>query len=76
MQVINELKLNKFQRVVIPKTSELFNRFGRTGVPSDKAYTGDVLADFGMRKTEQLEQSMRDYKEYERQMANSSNNNE
>lgn len=69
MYVIDELKLNRFQDVAIPKCSELFSRIGRTGIPSDKAFTGDIVADFGQRKTDQLAQSMSDYEQYAREEA-------
>lgn len=72
MYVIDELKLNRFQDVAIPKVSDVFARIGRGDVPSDKAFTGDSVADFGQRKTDQLAQSMADYEQYAREEASKS----
>jgi len=69
MYVIPELKLNKFKPVAIPKASELFARFGRTGIPASSAYTGDETIPFSERKTDSISRSMADYEQYAREQA-------
>lgn len=67
MYIIEKLKLNRFQVVAIPKASELFARFGRTGLPASSAYTGDDALAFSERKTEQIANSIQDYEQYARE---------
>lgn len=63
MKVPEELKLNKFKEVRIPKKSEYMHRLGGQNVPMP--YSGDELATAAQRLSDQ----MADYMAWEKEMA-------
>lgn len=73
MFVIEQLKLNRYSAVAIPKVSTLYQRFGKTGLPSANAYTGDEVLPLSERKTDSIARAVEDYRQYEREEANRAN---
>lgn len=69
MFIIPELKLNKFKLVDIPKVSSLYQRYGKTGLPSTNCYSGDESNPLYERKTDQISRSIEDYEAYAREQS-------